>query len=1318
MTPKAFLPRTLWYVDRGETVELQQDALLQLTPPLVILGEAGIGKSRLLTWLATKPDYAFCTARKLINRPNPRSLLGEAKVLVIDALDEVSAVRDGDAVNQVLRQLGELDYPRFVLACRSVDWRSATGTEAIREQYEKTPLELTLNPFSGDEVSAFLEQMLGPEQSSRIVAHFDELGLGGMLGNPQTLELIIPAITGGELPQTRSELFELAVRQMAHEHNVGKLAPHLPEETALNSAGAAFAALLLSGSEVITRRPALIRNDDELPLPEIGLLAGGEHVASVLGSRLFRTVGPDRFGYWHRRIAEYLGARYLAQQADTPRKRRRMLAIFQSHGLVPASLRGLHAWLADDPALAQDVISADPMGLIEYGDPDNLAPAQARLLLNSLKRLAVSNPEFRPWRTYVVRGLAQAHLVDDLRNLITSKEAPFGLRLLVLESMPNTPTAPMLQPELQFLVEDPGDIFALRRAAIEALLGHISDEAWARMVGRLRDCDDELTIRLALELIGLVGYAPFNDELIATLILKYAVKKQGTAHPFYSVEKGFPAHRLDAFLDHFATCLTTDAVWPEDMEYDGEAELTDFTYRLIARRLEITPVEPESLWRWLRPLDCGKGFDKEPRQQLHNYLQRHDQIRQAIQRMVMLDASEERSAWQKYWKLHRTSTGFYCTEADAIVLLAALNPTSSQQDETWKEIVQLVSHDEERGAEVRNAALPFARGRAASLEWISRMTSPPPLSWKIEQDERRQIEQEEREKRNAENRKLFTEKRDQVRHGEYGAILGPAQAYLKFFRDIGDGVPAHERVAQWLGAELAEAAHAGFEAYLKRVPAIPTADDIAQSHAEGMEYKAAYIVVAALAERVRNGVGLDDLSDERVMAGLFVVKSTKIDQHAGIVELEPLLEAALRARGCWSAAMRKLIEPQLQAARDHVSGLHELVQDNSQEHLVIELVIDWLRRFTALPDQVECLLIDKLLAAGKNAELRRLCNERNCVRESQKRNWAAVGFIVDFERTAAAFSASEIPPELLWAIRDRGAERHHMPGKPSTSFSSEQLEWLISTFRKLWVHTASPMRGWCGDINPWDASEFLRALIRRLGNDSSSEATKALARLRDAPFDGYTDTLRAVSAEHARSRVEADYLPPTMAAIVAFTHDRPPIIPQDLQTWLLEELSSVQAKVLSDDAESWRGFYDDASQPHPEERCRDHLLGLLRQGTTGVSYEPETHVAGDKEVDIACSAGALRLPIEVKGQWHRQLWDGADRQLDRLYTPDWRAGGHGIYLVLWFGENVPASKRLVTSRNWGTPPSSPEDLQQRLVSFSYAAQEGRVAIVVLDLSRP
>lgn len=56
--------RRLLHDSDAERVELLQDELILFNKPLIILGEAGMGKSHLLDWLKAFPGYAYCTARQ------------------------------------------------------------------------------------------------------------------------------------------------------------------------------------------------------------------------------------------------------------------------------------------------------------------------------------------------------------------------------------------------------------------------------------------------------------------------------------------------------------------------------------------------------------------------------------------------------------------------------------------------------------------------------------------------------------------------------------------------------------------------------------------------------------------------------------------------------------------------------------------------------------------------------------------------------------------------------------------------------------------------------------------------------------------------------------------------------------------------------------------------------------------------------------------------------------------------------------------------------------------------------------------------------
>lgn len=1305
--PFEVVSRMLWQQDRGsEKVRVDRGGLLSLTAPAVVLGEAGMGKTHLLQWMGEQPGFAYCTARQLINRRDPGTLLGKASVLVIDGLDEVGAQREGDAVDQVLRQLGAIGYPRFTLSCRVADWRSATSREAISEQYAAVPIQLYLEAFTEEEVKRLLSAGVGQQRADEVFRHFDSLGLGGLLGNPQTLEMILKVVSQGALPGTKAELFERATYLLALEHRTTKAGYRSSGTSGLDSAGAAFAALVLTSSGAISTADALV---DELRVADIERLPDALAVTEMLDSRLFRAVGSDRFSYWHRRIGEFLAASWLSKQANTGRKRRRLLSLFHSHGLVPASLRGVHAWLAKDPALASAVIHADPMGVIEYGGADCLSAQQGRWLIKALENLAAKNPRFHEWGKYSVRGLVQLELVDEVRSLITEPDTPYGLRHLALESVKGAPIAANLVGELRAIIFDKDAYFSVRRAAAEALAGISPTEDWRAFGKVLLSYGDVFSIRLAIELTDFVGYENFDDDLVVRLVVALITSEVHVSGVLYGLERNLPISRIAGVLERLIPFVKELG---EPHMRKGDRMFTDFAYHLVCRRVEAGQVDAKAIWSWLEPFDSSEGYQDEVRKRLDAMFRADDALRRSIQRFVLVDLLGDMSLWQRSFDLQRRSQGLFVTSGDVVSLLDAFDP-GDKDDGRWRDAVLLIRHEGEMGSDVRQAAAAFVSDSEELKRWLMELSAPSKPGWLIEQEDRDEKRKQSRAEQAVEAHRNYLENIDSIVAGDYGAVVDLAKAYLALFSFISESVEPHERITGWVGEEIGEAALAGFEKFLT-TQAAPAAD-IADALAESQHWEAGYIIVTALAERLRKGVGWSDISDDRIMTGFFELRFRNLGQRAGIGMLGELLEKELKTRACWTVATKMLIEPQLASHRSHVDGLYDLMRNDAHADAAADFAAEWLRRFADLPLQVEEELVDRMLLSGRLADLRGLCVGRTNEEAKHKRLWSSVALITDFEATSTRLEKTAIDPDLVWALRDRTIGRFN--NGANAALTASQIEWIFSMYREIWPQCGYPSGGFVGDQNPWDASEYLRSLVGRLGADSGAEATEAIRRMRDGTSDGYTEMIKSVAAEQARARVERAYVAVSIAEIEAISRDRVPVEATDLQAFMLEELSVVQAKVRSDDAESWRGFFSDTGIPHPEERCRDHLLGLLRQGVDGVALEPESHVGGDREVDITCAAGDLRLPIEIKGQWHADLWTGADKQLDAMYARDWRADMRGIYLVLWFGEQSERNKSL-RSKGRGLPiPSSASELQAMLLDGSRAARDGRISIVVMEIYR-
>ncbi|WP_156029709.1 NACHT domain-containing protein [Sphingomonas sp. URHD0057] len=1300
-----------------------------MTQPLVIVGDAGMGKTRLLQWLGDQPGFRFVTARQLLNHPKPRDLLGNAGTLVIDALDEVAGQNDGDAVDFVLRKVGELDRPRFVLSCRVADWRSATGLTAITELYEDSPLELYLDPLDSEQAREFLSgnPKIGAERARQVADQLAARGFSEWLGNPQTLLMLEPLLEDGEPPASTAALFEQYVDRVWKEHSEKKAQTALNasnRDEVLDALGAAFAALILANKTGVYRGSAANARESDLPLAEVAKLPGAAKLDQFAASRLLR-IDHDRLSYQHRRIGEYLGAQWLAKRSDTPRKRQRLLSLFRStNNLVPAHLRGLHAWLAwHDHELANDVFRADPMGVIEYGDADTLTSKQACALLASLERLSERNPRFRGWGEYRARGLVQLSTFAAIRKILADKSRPFNLRMTLIEQLDSAELAAEFSDQLVALLRDESVEYAIRYRSGEVLSKHDTELDWPAEIEALRVGAKADSVRLAAELLAPVGLDKFSDQLIVETLLADAglticaiprEKVPDRAARFFIVKRNLPSDRAEGVLDCLSAFATT--LIPRDGGIEHN-ELIDFAYELVLDRLALGPIEPKKLWSWLEPYEELHGYSRDNRDRLSAWLKDHDVERRAIQRYVLLERPGKKTVWERAWRLVDVMPGLAPTHSDAVELLGRLD-ASKQDNGRWRDLVNIVRHDGEIGAEVRDAAKPFAEGDPDAAKWLAEIATPAKPEWQIRQEQRQARQTRERKKKWAEHRQHFAEHRDAIRAGDANFLLSPAQAYLGLFSDIERDGPPIDRVRLWLGDDLSDDVLVGLDAFLHADISKPTPEEISASYVAGRHWRAAHIIVVALAEHEKAHGNFAGVPVDRLVAGRLELEQHGFGRIDGS-QLPAQLDAALRATpGAYERYLRLLVEPSLRSRRTYVPGLYQVMRTPLDSGLADSLASEWLSVFPRVAGEVEEELIDRLIRAGEFEKLQAVATRRarNKLDERRSRDWRAVRLLTDFEKESAlARGVATQDRDFLWTLRARFGGRRDSDG--IRILPVRLAAWIVREFRAAFPLVGHPTGVSSGDTNPWDASDYLAHLIGRIGEEVSDEAIALLSGLM-AIDDSYTEYLRSVSAEQASKRADQDHQSPSIDDIKAIVNDGPPRFVEDLQRVVVEELDRVQSTVRADDVDSWKGFYADTNpsklQPKHEEDCSDYLITLLRQNRYGLEFTPEPHLAADREGDIGCSIGGLWLPIEAKGQWNPDLWTAADNQLQAQQSCDHRAANRGIYLVYWFGVR---GKRLTKPPNGISFPNSPAELEQALTENSAAAQSGRIIVKVLDVSR-
>lgn len=1320
-----FVSRSLRFLDAEESRCIPATDLLADEQfrgrSIIILGEPGSGKSHLIADLAGIQEWHQkpISAQRLTR--DPGAISQGADLVFVDGLDEVASLNEGDALHDVLAALNKRGARRFVIACRAAEWRSDAARSVFKDWGPDEPLEVFIEPFTDEQANHFLVDVveLDIQSATKIVDHYRDRGVGEWLGNPLTLKMLGKSSTDAQLPSSAEQLFHQFV-----EHSWGewrKQGTHhdsLTLNTCVDGLGALFGSLILSGKAAISLAPVAQLQPGDLHISDSWSLPGlkslsEKHLKALLDNRLVSALGNDRFTYMHRRIGEFLGARWLARHADTGRKRRRLISLLQSAGgIVPASLRGLFGWLARDPHLANDIIRLDPLAVIIYGDADQLAPPHAALLLEHLQEISRRNPWFRTSDRLNARSLVQAGLEQRAAQILADASQALALRLTIVEQLRDAGDLSAFRPLLDQWLTDESVPWRLRDEAADILLARADDVDWARILATLAGQTGADSKRLALAISAEREGRDFDDAALASLVFDRHATAPDEIGKFWRLERAIPEERLDGLLD----ALVAEASRRLTDESGSEIwDLQRLMVGLIVRRIKLlADLDASLLWRWV---SCFPEHSRTASRddELANALADREELRRAVQRHVLIDSGADLSFVRPLFELQDRLPGASLNDADIVYHLNAL----PDGDGRWWDLVRWARHDAERGSEVREAARRHATA-AEDRAKLQELSTPRKQAWEITEEQREQARQAERGARWQKHRESFTEHRQRLLSGDWAALVGPADVYVGWATEEIDDLPPHDRIETWLGPELAADVFAGFKAWLGRSSAELTPSQVAETYTEGQRMRAGSILIAALYERYRTGSDFKDLDDDRILAGMLEFELGLYRDEA-VKELGDKLEQELRVRGLYEDYSRALLEPQLRAGKDYPTGLYDLMREAKNAEVGARLAAEWLKSMPDLYARAEEELIDCLLRAGCAGVLKEVSNERltlSGLAIERRRNWQAVALIVDFDAGVANFG-NELSRDRssLWVLRARLGGRRRSE-EESAGKNPKLFAWIVSTFRQHWRNVAWPAGVSSGVTNPWDASEFLGGLINSLAADTSDAAAQELRTLASIQ-DGYHDKIRAALAAQADRRAELEFRPFEPVEIAAVLADASPRTPKDLQAVVLEALDEVQRRIHANQTDSWRRFYKDPDMrvPYDEDACSDYLAELLAAADPSVGFQRETHLAGNRETDIWCSVDAVSIPIEAKGQWHPQIWTAPDEQLASQQATDHRADGYGIYLVYWFGEAGKALTRPPNDRGIDQAPSAPGELERLLEAASPALRSGRLRVKVLDLSR-
>ena len=436
------------------------------------------------------------------------------------------------------------------------------------------------------------------------------------------------------------------------------------------------------------------------------------------------------------------------------------------------------------------------------------------------------------------------------------------------------------------------------------------------------------------------------------------------------------------------------------------------------------------------------------------------------------------------------------------------------------------------------------------------------------------------------------------------------------------------------------------------------------------------------------------------------------------MDIGPALEAVLfTTEEDQETHFRTSIEPQLDCNLEHIRELHRLAHEPRFSTLAGRLAVEWLRRYPASPTSTQRQLLICALNHATHEKVRALGAD---IRTSghwddeTKTIWLLVDYIVDFESHCHTLQAAVADnPDLLWTIRNhvrpRGRARLHR-------LSLDQLVFIVRAFGTHWPLAEPPDTIWSRRCNPWDASDFIRDTIYEIASNPTPEATEALECLIANHTPSYGDLMKHALALQCRARRDSEYTAPTLGQLRAVMGDELPETIDDMRAFFADRIADLQGRIRGSNTHMWEARWVDG-KPRNETFCRDRLIEhISRELPESIRFEPEMHMPGHTRVDIAAIRNRIGLPVEIKGQWHPEVWNAASDQLDAKYARDWHAQGRGVYIVLWFGDCP--NKQLPRHPKGLGPPETPRRLKKLLIDRLPEARRPWIDVFIIDVGRP
>ena len=1303
-------------------------------PAYVLLGDPGSGKSTAFAVEAKilGEDAVLVSARDFLTFGVDNPPEWQGKILFIDGLDEIR-VGSGDrrkALDEIRRHLYALGRPRFRISCREADWLGNNDRTALTSVSADQKVQtLRLNPLTDDDIAQILDGHPGVSDARGFMAEARERGVDGLLSNPLTLDMLARAVgANGAWPQSKFETFETACLELAveknEEHVHGDRPP--PPDQLLEPASQLCSHQLISPAAGFS---LWYGNADAgyITPDQAGLTL--EIARHVLETRLFVSAGNGCFTPVHRHIAEFLGARHLANLIQQGLPLGRVLSLITGgDGTVVSAFRGLHAWLAvhcHDVNVRDQLIKGDPLGVGFYGDLQGFTTEEKRRLLLSLDRevtdYGVDVSAFKALAAPDMERVVRDFLGDTRRDY--DHEAVIGFLLRVLQQAePLTSLAPLLID----VVYDASRWQSVSKSALDAFT-HVqvdSDDKTRELKRLLDGIRNDLVSDPDGELLGTLLTHLYPQEVPPSELWEYL--PLGGRPNFIGAYFSFWGWRIheqssDADVAELLDCLY-ERLPALRSAFAMNYYVDDLPSKLLAFALQTRGDQQETprLYNWLKAgafsAHDAVGLHAETKQQIVAWLEQRPEVQKAVLQEGLTrcpdDEEFERHADEVWDCLHGSTLpedfGPWCLDAAV-----------ERVDTNSRVARHLLRLAADLGLS-RVALMERARGHEALERYIRDVSGSQTQAATGSRLRRIEASREEADRLREQWIDHIRANVDALRENQAAPALlfHLGRAYFDRYRKAAMGRPVEGELAEVLEHhELGGAALAGLRQTVWR-PDVPEVDEIVQLSSESHISLLGPPFLAGMDIMDREDPEqLERLSRHRMRLALAFYYSTPADGgpdpawYLRWLDSRPELVADVLVQ-CATAAIHNgkvFLE------------MYQLAHEHSHARVAKVAVPRLLQKFPLHcdPQQLEALnyLVWAAVQHMDGTALEDLIAEKlshDDIDTVQRIHWVTAGAIV------APGNYVQLLESLVEGDDDR------IPTMAAIFSFGERLTSLIDGLDTPTLQVLVTLMG--RRFGPLEldgivtlamtVSNQIQHLIHGLSTVESDDASRSLNHLlADEALSSWRFHLKQARDRQLIVLREANYQHPDIERVRQTLSNGAPASAADLAALLVDRLEGLARRIRTGNTDDWRQYWSEgargrAKSPKIEDHCRDALLSDLQNllKPIGVDAQREGQYANDRRSDIRVSYGAFNVPVEIKRDRHRELWSALRDQLMAKYTIDPDTGGSGIYLVFWFGDGK------VQSSPSGPRPSNPQELREWLEASLTEDERRRITVLVVDVS--